>query len=301
MRQVVAEPVAPSAVGLPNGRYFATRRALTESEILQIIEQFAWPSGLAQRAGFAGVQIHAAHGYLLSQFLSANVNRRADRWGGSLANRSRLLLSVLDRVREVVSAGFAVGVKLNAGDFVKGGLEPSEATHVMRSLEQRGIDFIEISGGTFERPASFGYGLPESTARREGYFLELAKRARDATTVPLIVTGGFRTSAGMENALASGACDLIGLARPLALEPGLPDRLLCDPAAKALQADLRLPNGALASLAELYWYREQLDRICRRKAPRTKGSGLLSILRRLPADRLSAWSRKRFTSRPRTH
>lgn len=283
-RTLLQQPVAPSSVGLRKYGFFAQPRALSAKEIEQLIERFADSALLAERAGFAGVEIHAAHGYLLSQFLSPNVNRRTDAWGGSLDNRARILLRVVDRVRERVSSQFAVGVKLNAGDFVKGGLMPADAAQVMRWLDQRELDFIELSGGTFERPASFGAGLSQSTKAREGYFLELAAEARRVTSIPLIVTGGFRSKQAMQDALASGACDLIGLARPLAVEPDLPKRMLAGTAERAVQVKLALPRGPVGSLAELYWYREQLGRLALGVSSKQRGSGLLSLVTQMLQD-----------------
>lgn len=297
MRAVAQEPVAPSAVGLPNKKYFATPRAMEEGEILATIERFATAARTAERAGFAGIEVHAAHGYLISQFLAPNVNRRTDQWGGSLANRSRLLMRVVERIRDSVSRDFAVGVKLNAGDFVTGGLDVADATVVMGELCRRSIDFIEVSGGTFERPASFGHGLAESTRKREGYFIDMARKARDVTTVPLIVTGGWRSAGAMGDSIRSGACDLIGLARPLAAEPDLPLRLMADAGARAQEPVLKRPKGPIASLAELLWYREQLERIAAGKQPRTGGSATSALLRGLLHTKWQAWCRGRYLRR----
>jgi hypothetical protein len=172
-----------------------------------------------------------------------------------------------------------VSVKLNAGDFVRGGFEPHEAEQVMRWLDQRAIDFIEISGGTFERPASFGRGVRESSRAREAYFLELAHKARAVTAIPLMVTGGFRSGSAMRAALESGACDLIGMARPLAVEPELPRRLLIDPEARARAISLALPPGPIAELAELHWYRQQLGRLAAGASP--GGSPLGALFRQM--------------------
>lgn len=283
-RTLLQRPVAPSPVALRRYGYFARPRALAEEGIEAIIEQFAHSAVLAERAGFAGVEVHAAHGYLLSQFLSPNVNHRTDAWGGSLENRARILLRIIDRIRKDVSPRFAVGVKLNAGDFVKGGFSPDEAEQVVRWLDQRAIDFIEISGGTFERPASFGRGLRESTKAREGYFLELAAEARKATSVPLVVTGGFRSESAMQDALARGACDFIGMARPLAVEPDLPKRLLSGAAVRAVEAKLTAPCGSVGDLAELYWYRDQLARASAGAASQGRGFALFALTRQLLHD-----------------
>jgi len=297
MRDVDRAPVAPSAVPLQAKRFFAMPREMTDAEIRSLITRFADAAEGAERAGFAGVEIHAAHGYLLSQFLSPNTNRRTDQWGGSLEGRARLLHRVVCAVRTRVGAQFAVGIKLNAGDFVSEGLGLEEVAAVARLVSKERIDFIEISGGTFERPASFGYGLPPSTARREGYFVDMARVVREAAAVPLIVTGGFRTRDGMEAALESGACDLVGLARPLALDPGLPARLLEGSVLGARPAVLRLPRGPAASLAELSWYREQLLAIARGKSPRKRGSGTLALIRTLLRDRWLRYQHARYRGR----
>lgn len=297
MRDVDGAPVAPSAVPLRAKRYFAPPRAMTEAEILALIARFAAAAQGAESAGFAGVEIHAAHGYLLSQFLSPNINLRTDSWGGSIAGRARLLQQVVRAVRGRVGARFAVGVKLNAGDFVHGGLTLDAVAAVARMLTGEGVDFIELSGGTFERPASFGYGLPESTARREGYFLEMARTVREATAIPLIVTGGFRTRAGMAQAISSGSCDMVGLARPLAIAPDLPARLLAGTAQAGATATLRLPRGPAASLAELSWYREQLLAIAKGRAPRQGGSGTAALLRTLLRDRWLRLQHGRYRKR----
>jgi 2,4-dienoyl-CoA reductase-like NADH-dependent reductase (Old Yellow Enzyme family) len=181
------------------------------------------------------VQIHAAHGYLISEFLSPRANLRDDDWGGSLENRARLLMRVVEAVRAQVGSGFSISVKLNSSDFQKGGFAPGDSKTVAHWLEQKGVDLLEISGGSYEQPAMMDMdGLEEryeeekreSTKRREAYFLEYAEDMRAAVRTPLMVTGGFRSRAGMEDALASGACDVVGVARPLCVQPSLPARLL---------------------------------------------------------------------------
>jgi len=293
MRVVTEQPVAPSAVALPSARYFAAPRALEETEILDIIARFRTSARLAEAAGFSGVELHAAHGYLLSQFLSPKVNRRTDRWGGSVDTRARILLDIVDAIRAGVSSSFALGIKINAGDFIKGGLEPADARATLRLLDGRGVDFVEVSGGTFERNVSFGDGLPESTRRREGYFVELAREARQATRIPLIVTGGLRSKPGMEAALRDGACDLVGLARPLAVEPDLPRGLLDGTAERAREIALDVPPGPRGQLAELMWYRAQLERLAGGQEPDLTASPSLALIRILLRDRVAAWRRRR--------
>ncbi len=224
-------PRAPSAVqlSLPGGM-FGVPVPLTEPEILDLIQRFAHVAVVARDAGFAGVQIHAAHGYLISQFLSPLANRRTDRWGGSLENRARFLVETVKAVRTAVGADFGVGVKLNTADFQKGGFAFEDCLVVAGWLRDLGVDLLEISGGTYEQPAMMdfeGMEPPEtppqaaSTAAREAYFVDLAKALMAAKTPPLLVTGGFRSRAAMEQAIASGIA-MVGVGRPLC---GAPDAI----------------------------------------------------------------------------
>uniref|UniRef100_UPI002616DDDC NADH:flavin oxidoreductase/NADH oxidase family protein n=1 Tax=Novosphingobium sp. TaxID=1874826 RepID=UPI002616DDDC len=181
-------PKAPSAVavGLP-GKQFGLPEALTEKEIEGLIERFGTAAEVAKNTGYNGVQIHAAHGYLLSQFLSPRSNLRTDQWGGSLENRARMLMAVVARVRAGVGPEFPIGVKLNSADFQKGGFAFEESVIVARWLQDAGVDLLEISGGSYEQPAMMdiaGMQAPEmppqraSTAAREAYFVDFAKTMR---------------------------------------------------------------------------------------------------------------------------
>jgi 2,4-dienoyl-CoA reductase-like NADH-dependent reductase (Old Yellow Enzyme family) len=262
-RFVTREPVAPSAVALKGaGGAFARPRALTDTEIGEIIDRFAATAAVAVRAGFDGVQIHGAHGYLVSQFLSPYTNRRSDAWGGDPERRRRFLLEVVRAVRAAVGDERAVGLKLNSADFQRGGFTMEESLEVVRSLE--GVDLLEISGGTYEAAAMFEErNKAESTRRREAFFLDYAERVREVSSIPLMVTGGFRTRAGMEDAIASGATDVVGLARPLAVEPDLPGRLLDGTADAALPIRLAVGIKKLDALIQGGWYQLQLDRMGR--------------------------------------
>ena len=245
------QPKAPSAVklALPGGQ-FGTPVPLTEREILDLIDRFAHATTVARDAGFTGVQVHAAHGYLLSQFLSPLANQRSDQWGGSLENRARFLTETIKAVRAAVGSDFTVAVKLNSADFQKGGFAFEDCLTVTGWLADLGVDCLEISGGTYEQPAMMDMdGLTpreeprqSSTRAREAYFVQLAKALLSANspqvsadggrlrtpqvsadggrlrTPPLMVTGGFRTLAAMDDAVASGIA-LIGIGRPLCAEP----------------------------------------------------------------------------------
>ncbi len=226
-RRVCDHPVAPSAVPLAlPASAFAPPRAMTAEEVADVPRRFAHTAAVAREAGFTGVQIHAAHGYLLSQFLTPLVNKREDRWGGDLAARAGLLLDVVRAVRAATAPGFCISVKLNSSDFQQGGFSNEECLQVVKWLGEASVDLIEISGGNYEKPAMMGSGAKESTVRREAYFLEYAQLIKQAAPVPIMLTGGFRSKAAMEAALGEGACDVIGLGRPMCVDTDLPHRLL---------------------------------------------------------------------------
>lgn len=208
-------PKGPSALDLPGLRC----AELTIDEIHHVPSEFAMTARLAQKAGFGGVQIHAAHGFLLSQFLSPLFNKRSDEYGGSIINRMRLLLDSIKATRAAVGSSFPISVKLNSSDQLEGGFDEEDALKVVEALDRSSVDLIDISGGTYfpgAKSASDGAG-------RGPYFIEFARRARLMTSKPLMLTGGFKTRAQAEDAVASGVVDVIGLARMLALEPSLPD------------------------------------------------------------------------------
>lgn len=268
------ENVAPSAVPFSPAmrRFFATPRELTDAEVRSLIERFARAAGVVRLAGFTGVQIHGAHGYLVSQFLSPLTNRRDDHWGGTPAKRRRFPLAVLSAMRARVGDGFPIGIKLNSADFQRGGFDERESLDTLRALADHGIDLIEISGGTYEAPAMTG--VRASTVEREAYFLEFAQQARRAVSLPLAVTGGFRTASGMARAIESGAVDFVGLARPLALEPDLPARVLRGDSPRLTVRPIRTGLAPVdrSGLLEIAWYTAQLKRIGAGRPPRPDAS-----------------------------
>lgn len=237
-RYVTSQPVGPSAVQLELLGNYAPPRALREDEILDLIQRFARVARIAKEAGFTGVQVHGAHGYLLSSFLSPVTNQRTDQWGGSLENRARFLLQAVRAVRQAVGPAFPVAVKLNSDDFRKGGFSNEECLQVVKWLNDEKIDLLEISGGTYEQPRLLGHtgaadsvkdeqpAQRESTKKREAYFLNYARAIREVATMPLMVTGGFRSREAMEEALSDGVCDVIGLGRPLCTHPDTPKQLI---------------------------------------------------------------------------
>ncbi len=207
----------------------ARPRALHTEEIFALVQRYAATAKVAIQAGFDGVQIHAAHGYLISQFLSPEANRRDDDYGGDLRRRQRFLLDVIQAVRTAVGPDIPVSVKLNSSDFSRSGLTPQEALHHVRALERTSVDLLEISGGSFHTAAMLGMAAPQTAAftrESEGYFLEFARRARLVYSKPVMVTGGFRTASALNAAFASGVIDMAGIARPMVMDVNVANRLL---------------------------------------------------------------------------
>jgi len=217
------DPVAPSAVSSPG--YPETPRALTPREIETVVADFVAAARRLREAGFDGVQLHAAHGYLLAQFLSPVRNQRDDRYGGNLEKRARLTLDVLQAVRSEVGSGFPVMIKLGANDFLEGSTTEEDSSFLAAELARAGIDAIEVSGGT---PGSgkLGAARPDVARREdEAYFRPQARVIRAAAPdVPLMLVGGLRSLEVMEEILACGEADLFSLCRPLIREPDLPLR-----------------------------------------------------------------------------
>lgn len=276
------EVVAPSAVSLKMGSasaMFKKPKPLTHQEILDIIKRFATTAKIMQDAGFSGCQIHGAHGYLVSQFLSPLSNTREDQWGGSLENRARFVLEVYKAIRAQVGADYPVGIKINSADFQRGGFTEEESMEVVRLLSQEGIDLIEISGGTYEKPAMVGHKQKKSTQEREAYFLDYIEKVRKITDKPLMLTGGFRTASVMEQALADGKLDIVGLARPFCLYPELAQDIF---SGKTTAFELPMPTSGVKQIdktggVELPWYALQIQRLGKGKHPKRNLSGLLAF------------------------
>lgn len=263
------ETVAPSAIGFAPemSAVFGTPRELREDEIYDLIRRFGESARICKKAGFEGVQIHGAHGYLVSEFLSPKHNQRTDQWGGSLENRMRFVLEAFKEIRKQTGEGFIVGVKLNSADFQKGGFGEDESMAVVKALDALGVDFIEISGGTYEAPAMTG--VKQSTRQREAYFLDFAEKVRGEVKTALMVTGGFRTRSGMDSALQSGACDLIGIARPLAVETDAPNNLVAGADVKYAVKPIKTGIKPFDNMGvmEIIWYAAQFKTIGAGKTP----------------------------------
>ena len=285
-KMVNAKPKAPSAVklALPGGQ-FGEPVELNCGEIEDIISRFGICAAAVKEAGFTGVQVHAAHGYLLSQFLSPRSNRRTDEFGGALANRARPLLAIIEEIRSTVGPDYPISVKLNSADFQKGGFAFEDSLQVAKWLEAASVDLIEIPGGTYEQPKLLGIdgmeeeenqNIPASTLMREAYFVDFAMAMRKELKIPLMVTGGFRQSIAMKQAIESGGADVIGLGRPMCVMTDAPNQLLngIDELPRYESQLALFPKWlswltklkilrTVSSFAVQYWYYGQIDSLGR--------------------------------------
>jgi len=293
------KPVAPSAISLERGleKGFNTPRALTDSEIHNIINKFTLSAKLAKQSGFTGVQIHGAHGYLVSQFLSSRHNQRDDKWGGSLENRLRFVIELYRAIRKEVGESFPVGIKLNSADFMKGGFSEEESSQVVQALSRECIDLIEISGDTCESPSMMGSKNKSEPVKlkREACFLDYMVKVRELVNTPLVVTGGFRTAPAMNDALQTSATDFVGIARTMAVDPDFPNKLMADPA-HGMPLDVptteKLALDRMAMVG-LVWYEHQMGRITAGKDADPKRSALRVVVKTLLTDGWHAFKKRR--------
>ncbi len=273
MEQINPILKGPSAVPLVlGGRKKASKKipiAMTEAEIWDCIERFATTSEILKEAGFSGVQIHGAHGYLVNQFLSPHSNVRDDQWGGSLENRAKFVLEVFRKIRQKVGPEFPIGIKLNSADFQKGGFTEEESMEIVKMLSNEGIDLIEISGGTYEAPAMMGY-KKESTKKREAYFIDYIEKARKITDTPLMLTGGFRSPKGMHEALETGDLDVVGLARPFVMYPKIGHEIIEKSRENFHTSPSKSGVKAIDGFMNIIWYEAQIKRIGEGKEPKHK-------------------------------
>lgn len=272
-RQVYAnmgtEPVSASATkvtleGMAD-KMFGPARALSEDEIRGLIRRFAETALSAQAAGFDGVQVHSAHGYLVAQFLSPLTNQREDAWGGPLENRARFLLEIIRAIRDRVNSDFIVGVKLNSADFQRGGFDIADSEQVVDWLNAEAVDFVEISGGSYESAAMMGSSadgrLETSTEKRELYFFDFAKRISETAKMPLMVTGGVTKRATAEMALNEAGVDIVGVGRAFAYNPQLVADWRADKSTEIQIASAGWKNPALSALAGMAMTKQQLYRL----------------------------------------
>jgi 2,4-dienoyl-CoA reductase-like NADH-dependent reductase (Old Yellow Enzyme family) len=286
---------------------FGKPKAATLEDISDVVKRFATTASILKKAGFDGVEIHAAHGYFISQFLSPNTNQRNDQYGGSLENRARLLLEIIASVRAAVGPEFPVALKLNSSDFQKGGFTLEECVQVVEWLNNAGIDLLEISGGTYEQLEFFkDQPVRESTVKREAFFLEYAKSIKAVAKMPLIVTGGFRTKQAMEDALEEGLIDAIGIARPLCLNPDFPKEFFNGTISALPNDESQLVIGkgfwgstsssksiqALNNQAQAGWYYHQIERLADGEKPQENFSPRKALFAHLSKDAGRAIRRK---------
>lgn len=275
-RTLSKEPVAPSAipVGGSYGNVFNNPRALTTTEVKELVTRFITTAKIAKKAGFTGVQIHGAHGYLVNQFLSPHDNQRTDEYGGTLENRMRFLVEIYTGMHESLGSNFPIGLKLNSTDFKEGGFTEEDSIKVVKKMAELGIDLIEVSGGSYENP-KMSSGTGEGSD--EVFFLDYAKKIKSMVDVPIVVTGGFRSKDSMEEALMNNKTSMIGIARPLALVPDIPNQILegqyktvntqrLTTCSKALDKKL----GALIGNS---YYEQQMKRIAKGKKTKRHQNG----------------------------
>lgn len=281
MQSNLGQPTyAPSAIALDLGKMssrFDTPQAMSQQKIEDVIQRFATTAKLGEQAGFTGVEIHAAHGYLLSQFLSPLSNQRTDQWGGSLENRARLLIEIVKAVRAVVSDQFAVAVKLNSADFQRGGFSSEDAQQVVKMLNGLAVDLVELSGGSYEAPAMQGQARDGRTLAREAYFLEFAREIRKVANMPVMVTGGIRRLEVAQQVIDSGI-EMAGIATALAINPNLPKEWKQGKHTAPELRPIDWKNKTLGSLANMAAVKFQLRKLSEGKAPKPQVSPLWALI-----------------------
>ncbi len=284
--------IAPSAVPLDMGKHsklFAQPREMTCQDIHDVCKRFVQTAKQAEKAGFDGVEIHAAHGYLLTQFLSPLTNQRQDEWGGSIINRARLLINIVSQVRAVCAKDFIVMVKLNSADFQKNGFSFDDACEVVNRLEALGVDVVELSGGSYEAPAMQGQTRDDTTLAREAYFLEFANALESKTDIPLMTTGGIKRAEVAEKVVQQG-CALVGLASALAVTPDLSKKWQQEWSYSGIIPHCTWKDKSLASLANMAMVRRQLRRLGNNLTTLRNPSPLWSLI-------LDMLHRKKMTKR----
>lgn len=280
-KTVAKETVAPSAVPLGNGlnKLFSTPRALMTSEVEELVQKFITSAKVAKEAGFSGVQIHAAHGYLISQFLSPHDNRRTDKYGGSLENRIRFLKEIYLGMREELGKDFPIGIKINSTDFKEDGLTEEDSLETIVELANLGLDFVEISGGTYERPAMMG---ATSTSSNKVFFAEYSKKLKQKVDIPVIVTGGIRSINAMNTLLNDNTTDFIGIARPLTIDPNIPNKI--KQGTYTIVETTRVSTGVkkldkiFGSLLGIVYYQVLMQNIAKGKEPKATKNAWPSLI-----------------------
>ncbi len=295
-RSLSKTPLAPSAIRLKGGmkRFFNTPKALTNQEVKSVIQDYIHAAKLAEKSGFHGVQIHAAHGYLVNQFLSPADNQRADEYGGDIENRMRFLTEIFNGIKAGVNKQFSIAIKLNSKDFIDGGFSEQDSISVIKRMSQLGIDLIEISGGNYENPVMSKDGRD---SKEEGFFIEFAKQIQDITTVPIVITGGFRTTKVMNQVLENSLASMIGLARPLALYPDIPNQIenqtYTPPKLKRLTTRVKSLDKKFGSIMGIVYYEQQMKRVAKGKPPKIHTNAFKPLLHTLFSHGPTALKRRR--------
>jgi 2,4-dienoyl-CoA reductase-like NADH-dependent reductase (Old Yellow Enzyme family) len=272
--------LSPSDVALQMGKHssmFSAPKPMHEDEIQDVIQRFTTTAQRAEEAGFDGVEIHAAHGYLLAQFLSPLTNKRNDKWGGSLENRARLLIDIVKSVKAVCGEGFAIAVKLNSADFQRGGFNIEDAEQVVKMLNKLNIDLVELSGGSYEAPAMQGRTADNRTLAREAYFLEFASKIAENVSLPIMTTGGVRRYDVAKQVVDSGV-QLVGMASALALTPDLPHQWQHDTTVLGHIPVVKWKDKTLSGLATMAMVKQQLRRIGAGKSPKLSASPVWALI-----------------------
>ena len=280
-KTVSKQTVAPSAVPLGNGlnKLFSTPRALTTNEVEELVQKFVTSAKVAKEAGFSGVQIHAAHGYLISQFLSPHDNRRTDKYGGSLENRMRFLKEIYLGMREELGKNFTIGIKINSTDFKEDGLTEEDSLKTIIELANLGLDFVEISGGTYERPAMMG---ATSKSTNQVFFAEYSKKLKQKIDIPVVVTGGIRSINAMNTLLNDNTTDFIGIARPLRIDPNIPNKI--KQGTYIIVETTRVSTGVkkldkiFGSLLGIVYYQVLMQNIAKGKEPKATKNAWPSLI-----------------------
>ncbi|SNR14562.1 NADH:flavin oxidoreductase/NADH oxidase family protein [Tenacibaculum jejuense] len=284
------KPIAPSAIQLKKLMLFAKPKAMSLDEIKDVENRFVNTAVLAKKAGFTGVQIHAAHGYLLSQFLSPKTNKRQDDYGGHIENRARLLFDIVKRVRQILGADFPISVKLNSADFQRGGFNEEDAMFVIKKLEHLKIDLLEISGGTYENIVFLTERYErESTRKREAYFLDFAKKIKSETTLPIMVTGGFRSQKFCNDVLANKELEMIGFARPFITDLNFPKAFLEDENYRVSDATFEFKIKKMKDFAEAGFYDYQIHQLAKGKSLKPNYNPYLAVLRLTKNEMVKGW------------
>ena len=266
-KSVAKESVAPSAIeiqgDLKSG--FVKPRELTKDEIKNLIKRFGKAAEIAKKSGFTGVQIHGAHGYLISQFLSSADNVRNDEYGGSIENRMRFLVDIYNEMREKVGKEFPIGLKINSSDFSNNGFTEEESIIVIKKMSEIGVDLIEISGGNYENSKM----LSERGDNEKVFFIDYAKKVLSLIDTPIVVTGGFKKVETMQKAIEKEKISMIGIARPIVIYPNLPNEIkegnISSVSLERLTTGFRGLDKKLGGLIGLSYYEQQIRRLAENK------------------------------------